>query len=281
MYIDLDFPAKVTSFGKVVWLKGYWHSGRRLNCNIVLYCTGGYAEIRIENDLYRLQSGSMLFIPKGSFYTPLAAKNFEYYFVHFTATLLSDAKIPSTVTVIAHAQLDGGHGYDCNSNLPSVVSFPIFKNNVPVRVSELFHRADRLHPGKSYFDKLIIDNILREILIIAYKNDVNTNQNSHIKNITEYIDNNYPSPITLTELSERFHLTPSYIARLFKTEMNEKPSEYINRVRISAAAVLLSNTDISVSDISEKVGYTSVYYFSRIFKKITGRTPTDIRNGIL
>ncbi len=279
MYIDLDIPVKTASFGKVVWRKGYWHGGRRLNYNIVLYCTGGYAEIKIEENIYHLRSGCMMFIPSSSFYTPLDAENFEYYFVHFSATLLKEGKIPASVTVIAHTQLDEGHGYDCNSNLPSFVAISILKNDIPAAIPDLFHRADRLRPNKSYFDKLMLDSILREILIVAYKSDNDTTQNSHIGSITEYIDSHYSSPITLTTLSETFHLTPSYIARLFKTDTGEKPSEYLNRVRISAASVFLTNTDMSITEISEKVGYSSVYYFSRIFKKIKGRTPTEIRNG--
>ena len=72
-------------------------------------------------------------------------------------------------------------------------------------------------------------------------------------------------------------MSESYIARLFKKELGCKPSEYINRIRISVAKTLLSETDISITEISEKTGFSDVYYFSKTFKRIEGVSPSEIR----
>ena len=60
-------------------------------------------------------------------------------------------------------------------------------------------------------------------------------------------------------------------------KLNCKPSEYINNVRISAAETLLRETDMSVSEIAERVGYSDVYYFSKTFKRLVGCSPSKIR----
>jgi len=82
----------------------------------------------------------------------------------------------------------------------------------------------------------------------------------------------------LSVLSEKLGLSQSYIALLFKKELACKPSEYINNVRVTVAKTILSETDMPVSEISEKVGYSDVYYFSKIFKKIIGVPPSKIRS---
>lgn len=280
MTIDLDSAVKATAFGKVMRKLGHWHSGRRLDHNIVLYCTGGYADIKIENEIYRLQPDGMLFIPQNSFYLPLDAENFDYYFIHFDASVTTATKPSMAVTVLRHTGALSGHGYDLLSSPPSLVSFEIFTESVPGAVSELFHRADRLRPEKSLYDKLMLDSFIREIIVLAGSNTEKSVTSSRISKITDYMSNNYNENITLTSLSERFHLSPSYIAHLFKSELSEKPSEYLNRLRIAASASLLLETEMSITEIAENVGYSSLYYFSRVFKKIMGKSPIAYRNSL-
>ena len=69
----------------------------------------------------------------------------------------------------------------------------------------------------------------------------------------------------------------SYLYRLFKDKTGVSVSDYITRTRISKAEVLLSNGSLSVKDVAYSVGFPDQMYFSRVFKKINGRTPTQFR----
>jgi AraC-like DNA-binding protein len=95
--------------------------------------------------------------------------------------------------------------------------------------------------------------------------------------IINYIENHYADNLSLSALATRFSLSQSYIARIFRKELYCKPSEYVNKIRISVAKTLLAQTNLSVSEIAEKVGFLDVYYFSKVFKKIIGTSPIKYR----
>ena len=100
-----------------------------------------------------------------------------------------------------------------------------------------------------------------------------------ISDITGYINNNYSENITLADISERYYISPCYFSRTFKSLCGLSFTEYLNNVRIKAAEELLGNTDMSITDISETVGFSGSTHFDRVFKKITGVSPTAYRKN--
>ena len=76
-------------------------------------------------------------------------------------------------------------------------------------------------------------------------------------------------------VADKFRLTPAYLSRLFKKEMGRGPAEYLQKIRIEAAKNLLVNTDMTIKEISEKVGYQYVLTLNRAFKKFEGITPSQ------
>lgn len=95
-----------------------------------------------------------------------------------------------------------------------------------------------------------------------------------IEKILEYISRNYQDDLKLETLSEKFNFNYHYLSSYFSQQMQEGFSEYLNRVRIAKACRLLKDTDLSIAQISGEVGYSEHSYFSRVFKKITGKTPS-------
>ena len=96
--------------------------------------------------------------------------------------------------------------------------------------------------------------------------------NSTINQIVEYINEHYAEKISLAVLSEKFYVTPSHIARLFKQHMDESAVSYINRVRIKKSQQLLKK-DISIKKAAEEVGFESLNNYYKYFKLYTGMTP--------
>ena len=104
-------------------------------------------------------------------------------------------------------------------------------------------------------------------------------QAKFIREIREYIRKNYADPeLNLNKLSEQVYLTPTYISSLFKRYMNSNFKEYLVRLRMKEACRLLETTELKSYEISEMVGYPNPQYFSVLFKKITGDTPTQYHN---
>lgn len=102
--------------------------------------------------------------------------------------------------------------------------------------------------------------------------------NTTVALISNYIEENYANTtLSVDSIAQAIHLSPNYISHLFKKEMNDAPSVYINKVRIEKAKILLRTGNRTLSDIAAAVGYSDSNYFMRIFKKLTGTTPSDYR----
>ena len=98
--------------------------------------------------------------------------------------------------------------------------------------------------------------------------------------IKTFIDQHYTEQISLTRLAGKFNFSISHLSSLFKKKYRVSPNEYIIRLRIERAKALLTESrDTSVRRISELIGYTDPYYFSRLFKMSAGCTPSDYRNS--
>ena len=75
------------------------------------------------------------------------------------------------------------------------------------------------------------------------------------------------------------YLSPSYLSKLFKREVGENLSTYVQNVRIEEAKTLLLTTGLKTYEVAERVGIPDPVYFSRIFKKLTGVKPKDFRQA--
>lgn len=98
-----------------------------------------------------------------------------------------------------------------------------------------------------------------------------------LQRVVEYIDNHYASPVTLTLLSETFHINPSYLCKLFRDRIDKTFVCYLNEVRIRHAKRLLAGSRLSVDEVAEKTGFNNANYLVRVFKKTTGMTIGEYR----
>lgn len=94
-----------------------------------------------------------------------------------------------------------------------------------------------------------------------------------------YIKSNYTRKIKLTDISNELHVNPTYFSALFSQEMGRPFTDYILELRISKAKDLLRNTNMDIVDISGASGFENQSYFTKIFRKRTGQTPRQYRQG--
>ena len=96
----------------------------------------------------------------------------------------------------------------------------------------------------------------------------------------EFINQNYMYDISIGTLSEIFDLTPNYISALFHKRTSMKLVNYVAKVRVSRSKKLLAETNLSVSDICEAVGYHSCRYYTKLFKEINGISLYEYRKSL-
>ncbi|ANF95259.1 response regulator transcription factor [Paenibacillus bovis] len=103
------------------------------------------------------------------------------------------------------------------------------------------------------------------------------NGSANMKMLLEYIEEHYAEPLSLTGLGQHFHFNPSYLSSYFTTHNKEGFSEHLNKIRVEKAAEMLRTDVYSISEISGKVGYSDHSYFTKVFKKWTGLSPSQYR----
>ena len=115
--------------------------------------------------------------------------------------------------------------------------------------------------------------------MLQMSSHVPESKNQTFKPILQYVTENYRRDLSLQDLADQFFMNPSYISQLFKKEVGETFTAYVARLRVAQACELLERGDSTVQDIAEKIGYRDYFYFTRLFKKLTGQTPTQYRDA--
>lgn len=128
-----------------------------------------------------------------------------------------------------------------------------------------------------YVSELIdtIDSIIYELKEIISQNVMS--QEDTIKDILEFINKNYKQQLDLGYISKVFNFNYYYLSSYFNNYCKEGFSEYLNRIRIEKACILLMKRSLYVSEVSSMVGYSDHSYFCRVFKRIKGYTPSSYR----
>lgn len=95
-----------------------------------------------------------------------------------------------------------------------------------------------------------------------------------------YIQQNFRKDLALEDVAKKVGISPYYFSKLFKEEVGTNFMEYLTAIRIDTAKHLLAESQLSIKEICIDAGYGNPNYFSRIFKKWVGITPTEFRDGL-
>lgn len=127
----------------------------------------------------------------------------------------------------------------------------------------------------------IKDQVLKAIMSKQIKStepkDLSSSKHPILKPVIEYIYNNKHENIMLSQMAKLSHTSPSYLSRLFKKEMGKNFSDYVTDFKITLAKEMLETTNLSVTDISNDLGFSDSGYFIKQFKKHEGVTPAMFR----
>ncbi|MFC5446987.1 response regulator [Paenibacillus aestuarii] len=152
---------------------------------------------------------------------------------------------------------------DVNSDQESMIEL---KKQYYDQISKL----ETIHESKAWFIQAF-DELIAHMVGVY-----NSDRNSIIK-ATQYIQQYYHQEISLQSISSFVHLSKNYFANLFKKEMGESFLEHLTRVRIEKAKTLLTG-ELKTADIGHLVGIPDPKYFSKVFKKIAGVSPSEYRH---
>lgn len=111
---------------------------------------------------------------------------------------------------------------------------------------------------------------------ISYENE-NKSKDAIFLKVINYINNNFQTNISLTEIAQNVNLSKSSLCRYFKRISGKNVFDYITEYRVSYACKLIANTDFRISSIAYDSGFNNISNFNRLFLSITGYSPKDYR----
>lgn len=240
----------------------HWHDEYEF-----VYCTRGSCECIADGIPYILNEGELALIGGGQIHS-----------INITP--------PSqTSAVVIHPHICGS---DCMNYFSKTILFdPVYKKGDPISekiIQNIVHLIS-LIGEKPFGYELRVKSIISDTfaLIIENRRFINRETKSTdtvIEPLVNCIHANYRESISLNMLSKQSNYSKAYIIRLFKRHTGMTPVEYINSYRISKSLALLSNTDMSVLEVSMETGFENAAYFIKLFKKQMGITPQKWRSSI-
>lgn len=122
-------------------------------------------------------------------------------------------------------------------------------------------------------------NMVEKYCLLVKKHSIN-HYSLPIQKVITYIDTDLTADLSLSALSNLLNLSPNYLSALFKKEAGTTLTNYVNTKRIEHAVYLLSSTDMQIQNIAQYCGIPDVNYFTKIFKKVMNKTPSEFKEDI-
>jgi AraC-like DNA-binding protein len=138
---------------------------------------------------------------------------------------------------------------------------------------------------KEYLSVIVLDLILRvediTVRINGFEQNANVRTEDHaVATVKQYLRAQIGEKILLQELADVVHLTPNYLCTLFKEHTGTTLMNYLKQIRMREAEKLLTYTDLSIYRIAEDIGFEEASYFTKVFRKTYGVSPTEFRNNL-
>ena len=102
-----------------------------------------------------------------------------------------------------------------------------------------------------------------------------------VQEIADYLLKNYSKDISLDHLAEQFFVSKFYLSRIFKEVTGFAVTEYINIQRVKKAQEILVEEDLNITEVAEILGYESITYFEKVFKRYCGNSPLKFRKEVI
>ena len=237
----------------------------------ILTILDGNATFYIDSVSYDVEKGDLLIISPYSLHNAIitADKTFSHYCLCFDSGLMYDKKLSS--------DLENGDLFIT----PFISHNNIFSETLTQNIINAYLACQEKKPGWEFN---AIGNISMFFGCLTENNLISSPQtNKKNKNfcmhVIDYINKNYENNITSTDISTELFMNNSYFCRLFKKNFGCCFQNYLNVYRLEKSTIILKTTDLSVSEISQQIGFNSISYYSKLFKEIYCCSPSEYRKG--
>ncbi|MBQ6523912.1 MAG: helix-turn-helix transcriptional regulator [Atopobiaceae bacterium] len=162
--------------------------------------------------------------------------------------------------------------------LPRLAPVAVPLSRLQPHMDVLFERLGSESVGNAMRTGLAVHALVTEVVLAAQEAGP-VAEDDPVRLACAYVERHFAEKVTLDDLAREAAVSPSYLIRLFKRQLETTPHDYLLRYRISRAKELLAETTLTSAAIAERVGFTSESNFSYRFKQMTGQGPRAYRRS--
>ncbi|MEG6612621.1 AraC family transcriptional regulator [Pseudoclostridium thermosuccinogenes] len=289
--IDTDHLPDILNFGHVNYKEPWVHFQRITDEHILYIVISGNLYVKEGTEEYSLSKGDMLILEPNILHKGYKASCCHYFYIHFRHPRIwrvtdrpdeevhkemLQKRILSFTSDIASE--DAGTNSICH--IPKHYNLEKFEYYM-----QFLYDTDNDYFGKYEHYKRLVSYKLMELFIrigIDYLNEKTSLMTSALpkaylkaRDIMGFILSEYRRKISSKEIEDKFEISYDYINKIFQKSTGHTIANYINIIRIRKAKELIETTSLKYADIAYFVGINDPYYFSKLFKKYTGMTPSQ------
>lgn len=244
----------------------------------IVYVLKGDMVHEIDGCRYRVGHGDILFMNYGCTHTFSSDRAYAYINILFSPSLMADAVITaenafSVLSLSAFNEMRSAQDSGC------IRFFGKERDEIEGLVLSMLAEYEQ----KQTSWQTVVGNSLTNLIIkMLRKTELGLGKNELDgiwQSLSSYIDENLDTRLTLSALAEKCFYNPSYFSRVFKEKFGVSLTEYITRRRLMHAITLLSETDLPVEVIGERVGFSDKNSLYHAFSRYLGTTPGEYRRG--
>lgn len=274
-----------------------WHIADK--DHILIFVREGICSISYSNKEYTLQAGDIFFIPKNHSYTRRSINNTmcTMTYIHFS--------LPTEVEQLDSSDLRGivtdairvlDNQFINDTPTQSDITYIYLRNKFSLNSpNDLFHQLDKIKLFSTkrqlmcgFQSSIILCSILSSLSqdtidLVSTDKILNTPVTvpTNLKKAIRYIRSNYTKKISLDELAAHCNVSKQQLIRYFHSAFQTTPVAYITDYKIARAKDLLFNQpQLTIKEISDELGFNNQHYFTKVFIKSTGESPSEYRHRI-
>ena len=245
--------------------KPYFTERENLPSYLLKFTLSATGELHYQDEVYTLKAGDIFFIDckNYQYYKTISSEPWEMDWVHFSG---------GNTESFYHEFIKNG------SNILHTNSENVRNNPIHLLMEKLLQLQKDPNAKTDFESSVLVHELLNELILQKYQMDFADSEiPEYILDVKSYIDENYRQGVTLEDLEKHFHLNKYQIVKDFSKFMGQPPVDYQISCKISYAKDLLRYSNLSIKEISLEAGLDNFAYFSRLFKKKTGISPSEYR----
>jgi AraC family transcriptional regulator, transcriptional activator of pobA len=279
---DPAFPLDMRFY---VWDKRHHIRMNRHDYFEIFYLQAGELVCRIQDREFTMRAGDLAVI-----------SSTQYHTIQFPEKRKASGPVRAAALYFLPELIraSDASGDDVEYLMPFLMqdaSFPhVIKSGtgIPAQIFDLIKLAHKVMPATSTRARLTLKTYLKMILILIVNHyadrqgaveTFNRKQRAieQLAPLFDFLEANYKEPVSVAKAAEVLHLSESHFMRLFKQVTGQSFISYLNHFRVAKAEHLLATTDLSVSEVSQAVGFCDQSYFGLVFRSLAQLTPLQYK----